>query len=113
MASRKVNKTKNYGTYSRLRFYPLVQDDSDNKIRIGMKNKNFINKVITQVDYSVYRIPPAYEYRPDLISVEFYGTPHLWWVIQEYNRFFRVPQDFYVDRLIKIPDSNELTSLLI
>ena len=30
-------------------------------------------------------IEPAYEYRPDLVSVEIYGTPDFWWRILESN----------------------------
>jgi hypothetical protein len=107
------NQKKVYGNFSRLRHYELVLDESSNKIRLGMKNQAFINNVKAAVSYQNWKIPPKFEYRPDLISHYFYGTPELWWVIVEFNEFFRVPQDFYADRLIKIPNANQLTSLLL
>jgi hypothetical protein len=83
------------------------------RYRIGMKRKAFINKMKAEVGYKYWKIPFKYEYRPDLISARWYGTPELWWVIQEYNDFFRMPQDFYVNRMIKIPDSDQTISLLL
>jgi hypothetical protein len=113
MATTNINQKKNFGMFSRLRFYNLVKDENSNRIRIGKKDESFIRSVKNLVDYEEFKITPQVEYRPDLISSMFYGTPHLWWVIQEYNNFVRMPQDFYVDRVIKIPDSDQLTSLLI
>jgi len=108
-----LNQKRIYRNFSRLRFYDLVLDDRINKVRLGMKDQNFINNVKTTVSHQNWKIPPKHEYRPDLISHFFYGTPELWWVIAEYSEFFRVPQDFYADRLIKIPNANELTSTLL
>jgi hypothetical protein len=113
MATTSLKQKKVYDNFSRLRFYDIVWDDRIDKVRLGMKDRNFINTVKAQVQYQNWKIPNRYEYRPDLISNYFYSTPTLWWVLVEYNEFFRVPQDFYADRLIKVPDANQLTSLLI
>lgn len=113
MATTNLNQKKKYGRFSRLRFYDIVEDSVERKFRLGTKNKNFTNKILTAVPYTSWKIPAKWEYRPDLIANYFYGTPELWWLLQEYNQFFRMPQDFYVDRLIKIPDSNQVISLLL
>lgn len=113
MASNLINQKKKYGRYSRLRHYDLVRDAELKKIRLGLKNRTFINRAIQRVSYTPWKIPNKWEYRPDLISNYFYGTPQLWWILQEYNQFFRVPQDFFTDRLIKIPDADQIESLLL
>ena len=113
MAKVNLNQKKKFDRFSRLRFYDIIQDDRISKYRLGMKDRNFINNLIQQVEHTSWKIPNTMEFRPDLISNFFYGTPLLWWLIQEYNQFFRVPQDFYVDRVIKIPDSNQVISLLL
>ena len=113
MAVVNLNQKKKFDRFSRLRFYDIVRDANMNKVRLGMKNRNFINRVIQQVRYQNWKIPSKMEYRPDLISNFFYGTPQLWWLIQEFNQFYRMPQDFYADRTIKIPDSNQIISELL
>jgi len=113
MATTSLKQKKVYDTFSRLRFYDIVWDDKMGKVRLGMKQTTFINNVKNLVTHQNWKIPAKYEYRPDLISNFFYGTPQLWWVLVEYNEFFKVPQDFYADRLIMIPDANQLTSLLV
>lgn len=113
MATVNLNQKKRFDRFSRLRFYDIVTDDLIRKARLGMKDRNFINRLIDQVAHQNWKIPNKMEFRPDLISNFFYGTPQLWWLIQEYNQFFRMPQDFYAERVIKIPDSNQVISLLL
>lgn len=108
-----LNQKKRFDRFSRLRFYDIVTDERLRKYRIGMKDRNFINNIIQQVEWQNWKIPTKWEFRPDLISNFFYGTPKLWWLLQEYNQFFRMPQDFYADRVIKVPDSNQVVSLLL
>lgn len=108
-----VNQDRVYGRYSRLRYEDLIYDERDKTVRIGMKDFTFINNLKSTVTFTTYKIPPQYELRPDLISNSFYGTPELWWVISAYNGFFRLPQDFYVDRVIMVPSAEGVISLLI
>lgn len=108
-----LNQKKRFDRFSRLRFYDIIQSEKQKKYRFGMKDRTFINKLIGYANDRKWKIPPKWEYRPDLISNYFYGTSQLWWVLQEYNQFFRMPQDFYADRVIKIPDSNQVISLLL
>ena len=37
-----------------------------------------------QDDYD-YKIQPQYNYRPDLLAYDLYGTPKLWWVFMQRN----------------------------
>jgi hypothetical protein len=103
---------KNYGRFSRLRWYDLI-DDEDGNNRLGMRNLTFIARLRNTVDYKYWKILPKYEYRPDLIADLHYGAPELSWAITAYNEFFRPIQDYYADRRIKIPDANQLLSLLL
>jgi len=63
-------------------------------------------------DDKSYRIPLKYEYRPDLIALEFYGDPRLFWVIVYANGFNNSPQDFNTGRVIKIPRYERIISLI-
>ena len=52
-------------------------------------------------DDRLYKIPLKYEYRPDLIAMEFYQNPKLYWVLVYANGFNNSPQDFVVNSIIK------------
>ena len=108
-----LNQKRQFKQFSRLRFYDIINDEILDRYRIGMKKKSFINRLKREVTYQYWKIPYKYEFRPDLVSTHWYGTPELWWILQEYNDFFRMPQDFYIDRLIKIPDADQVISLLL
>lgn len=43
-----------------------------------------------------------YQYRPDLLSYDFYGTPGYWWAILELNGIFDI-YDFVAGLTIKLP----------
>jgi len=36
--------------------------------------------ILPQTDDTQYLIESTYQYRPDLVSYQFYGTSQLWWV---------------------------------
>lgn len=36
-------------------------------------------------DDVLYEIEPQYNYRPDLLAYDMYGTPKLWWVFAQRN----------------------------
>ena len=45
-----------------------------------------VNRPITKsVDDVLYEIDSVYEYRPDLLSADLYGTSTLWWVFAQRN----------------------------
>lgn len=109
----KVDQKRVYGMYSRLRWTDLIFDENMRTTRLGMKDWTFINTLKATAGYKTWKITPAYENRPDLISNLFYGNPELWWIISAYNSFFHPLKDFYIDRVIMIPEASAVTSLLI
>jgi hypothetical protein len=71
------------------------------------------NKILTFETYKrqsmelektdVYTIvTPGHEYRPDLLSQEYYGVPDLWWKILEANGIMDI-FDFKVGTNIRLP----------
>jgi alpha-L-fucosidase len=44
-----------------------------------------IRPVAAEADDFVYVIESQYNYRPDLLSFDLYGTPRLWWVFTQRN----------------------------
>jgi hypothetical protein len=97
---------------SRLTQYPVIYDPVQGVNRLGNKNFNTINIIRNNVPYNTWVITTNYQYRPDSISYLFYGRPDLWWVLTGYNGFFNGPEDFYVNRVIMIPQSAGVLSTL-
>lgn len=44
-----------------------------------------IRPVAAEADDYLYTIEPQYNYRPDLLAYDLYGTPKLWWVFMQRN----------------------------
>lgn len=44
-----------------------------------------IQPIPSEDDDILYTIEPQYNYRPDLLSYDLYGTPKLWWVFAQRN----------------------------
>ncbi len=59
----------------------------------------------------LYKIDKVYEYRPDLLAHDLYGTSALWWVFAQRNpNTIQDPiQDFRAGRSIYIPSKDQLT----
>jgi len=110
--SSKIDQKRIYGSNSRLRWEEIIYDEENKAVRFGDKDWSIITRLKSTVSYKTWKIPPKYANRPDLISNLFYGTPELWWIISSYNNFFHALQDMYVDRVIMIPDANEVSALL-
>jgi hypothetical protein len=49
-------------------------------------------------------IPPGWEYRPDLVSIQAYGVPDFWYKIMEANGIYDII-DFKAGVNIRLPDS--------
>lgn len=64
-------------------------------------------------DYD-YIIQPQYNYRPDLLAFDIYGTPKLWWVFAQRNVdvIFDPIYDFKAGAVIKLPKKSKLLSSL-
>ena len=52
-------------------------------------------------DY-VMKVPPRYHNRPDLLAMDLYGAPGLWWIIPRLNDFSDLVFDMYEGREINI-----------
>lgn len=64
------------------------------------------NRPITKLaDDVLYEIDNVYEYRPDLLAADLYGTSSLWWVFAQRNPNVLVNplQDFVAGTRIYIP----------
>lgn len=73
-----------------------------------------IRPVSAEVDDFMYTIEPQYQYRPDLLAFDMYGTAALWWVFIQRN--LDVLQDpifdFVVGTQIYIPKNSSLVTVL-
>jgi len=60
----------------------------------------------------LYKIDKVYEYRPDLLAHDLYGSPALWWVFTQRNPdVIQDPIfDFKAGRNIYIPTKDQLNS---
>lgn len=61
-----------------------------------------------------YRINSVYQYRPDLLANDLYGSSNLWWVFAARNpNVIRDPIfDFYSGQTIMVPDRDIIKSTL-
>lgn len=75
---------------------------SDEKITTfeTYKRKPFVT---TQQDQLVV-ITPGFEYRPDMVSMEKYGTTDFWWRIMEANKMKDITE-FKAGRTIILPEN--------
>lgn len=70
--------------------------------------------VSAEPDDYLYTIEPRYNYRPDLLAYDLYGTSKLWWVFMQRNvDVISDPIfDFKVGTAIYIPKKSSLMALL-
>lgn len=73
-----------------------------------------IRPVSAEADDILYQIDPQYNYRPDLLAYDLYGTSKLWWVFAQRN--LDVIQDpifdFKTGTSIYIPKKSGLVKVL-
>lgn len=106
----RVDNAERYGRYSRLRFYDVVTDEKSQR-RVGLRDRTIINQ-IKQLPYRVYAVPAKYEYRPDLIALEHYGSSKLWWVIVGVNNITHPFKQMSTNSYLRIPNSDQVFALL-
>jgi len=65
-------------------------------------------------DDVLFTINLTYQYRPDLLAFDLYGTPTLWWVFYQRNpnTLTAPPLDFAVNTRIYLPKESTLKSAL-
>jgi alpha-L-fucosidase len=73
------------------------------------------NRAIPREDDDLsFTINLTYQYRPDLLAFDLYGTPTLWWVFYQRNpnTLTAPPLDFAVGRTIFLPKISTLRNTL-
>ena len=65
-------------------------------------------------DDLTFTINLTYQYRPDLLAYDLYGTPTLWWVFYQRNpnTLTKPPFDFAADTFIYLPKISTLKTAL-
>lgn len=58
----------------------------------------------------IYAVPPAGEFRLDLVSAQFYGVPDLWWIIASVNGIIDPIVAVPTGTLIRVPSRDRLAS---
>jgi hypothetical protein len=96
---------------SRYDFFDTVWNDDFQSNQKGVLDINFINK-LKEADYILYKIPLKYKYRPDLIAYNFYGNNKYYWILTYINDINDSPQGFYTNRIIKVPSSAIIGTLI-
>jgi hypothetical protein len=74
-----------------------------------------VNRPIPQeTDDLVFSINLTYQYRPDLLAYDLYGSGSLWWVFYQRNpnTLTKPPFDFTVGTRIYLPKESTLKSVL-
>ncbi len=68
--------------------------------------KTRLNKLNIKT-FDMYRIDAVTAGRPDLVSLKYYGTYDLGWLICEHNKFKDPINDLSIGRVIQIPSLTE------
>jgi hypothetical protein len=94
--------------------YKITSPWHDTAMANGYLGNFNIRPVSAEPDDIPYTIDPHYNYRPDLLSQDLYGTPKLWWVFTQRNmNVIRDPIfDFKVGTLIYLPKKTTLFRVL-
>ena len=74
-----------------------------------------VNRAIPKEDDdTLFTINLTYQYRPDLLAFDLYGTATLWWVFYQRNpnTLTAPPMDFAVGTTIFLPKVSTLRSVL-
>lgn len=95
----KINARKFVNVSSRYAESPIVYYTEKKKLTYTLYRKTKI-KSSKKDKFTI--ISKGYEYRPDLMSYEFYGVPDFWWKIMEANNLKDILQ-FKSGLSIKIP----------
>ena len=67
-----------------------------------------------ETDDQLFKINQVYQYRPDLLAFDLYGSAGLWWVFYQRNpnTLQAPPLDFKADTVIYLPKITTLRSTL-
>jgi hypothetical protein len=76
---------------------------------------SMVNRPIPREDDDIsFVINLTYQYRPDLLAFDLYGTGALWWVFYQRNpnTLTKPPLDFVIDTFIYVPKMSTLRTVL-
>lgn len=87
---------------------------SKTKLQPGYLDLLSIRPIAAEDDDSIYVIEPQYNYRPDLLAYDIYGSSKLWWVFAQRNMdVINDPIfDFRSGTEIKLPKKEGLFTVL-
>ena len=74
-----------------------------------------VNRVIPkELDDQLFQINETYQYRPDMLALDLYDLPDLWWVFYQRNpnTLTAPPWDFVAGETIYLPKITTLQSVL-
>ena len=95
---------------SRYKFFENIQGQLS-KTEKGMID-NSILELIRNYEYFPYVITLAEQYRPDLLAKQFYGNGNYHWIITYANNFNNSPEDYSVNKIIKIPEPDIIGDII-
>jgi hypothetical protein len=98
--------------YSRFQFFPYVWSDEIQHNQKGILDTAALKEKINSAGVTLYEIPLAYRYRPDLIALKIYGSGHLHWILTYINDINDSPEGYYTNRVIKIPSPKRILELV-
>lgn len=90
--------------------YKFFETENNKKIESILRED--IKDLLTTNKDILYKIPKSEEYRPDLIANRFYGDTKLSWVLVYANNFGNSPEDFIVNKTIRVPHYTKLMEIL-
>jgi hypothetical protein len=93
------------------KFYETVKDEYLGTHPGLIDIKNIQDLFIDETD-EYYTIPFERQFRPDLISQDFYNTTSLSWLITFVNGISDSPEGYYINRIIRIPAITKVRDLL-
>ena len=92
--------------------YSIYADLYEDKYLKKKAYSNFIVPEISLAGATIYYIPPEYQYRPDLISYNAYGTIDFEDFVVFANKFGDPIKDFYSGRKIYLPNIEVLIDVI-
>lgn len=97
----------------------MAQYDSTSPYYLTPYNQFYLDVMVNRPipkenDDIVFTINATYQYRPDLLAFDLYGTSTLWWVFYQRNpnTLSAPPLDFTVGKQIYLPKGDTLKSTL-
>lgn len=94
-------------TTSRYELFSNIFDEEQSREIKGFLRED-IDDLLKTKSYKTITIPPGMEYRPDIISNVYFGSPKLFWILVYINKIEDSPEGFYLGREIMIPDINKI-----